>query len=162
MGICQDVDLPVFFPGMAAALRAAYTLAGRVADAVPLLTQAMDQVTMMERVEHQACCRLSLGEAQLLAGHLEEAQALAKHALAHARERQERGHQAYALCLLGEIAARRELPESESAEAHCRQPLTLAEELGMRLLQAIATLASELCISRMASVGKPAPRWPPP
>ncbi len=103
---------------------------------LPLLTQAMDQVTLMERVEHQACCRLSLGEAQLLAGHLEEAQALAEHALAHARERQERGHQAYALCLLGEIAARRELPESESAEAQYRQTLTLAEELGMRPLQA--------------------------
>ena len=43
MGICQDVDLPIFFPRMAAALGAAYTLGGRVADAVSLLTQAMEQ-----------------------------------------------------------------------------------------------------------------------
>ena len=43
MSICQDADLPVYFPLMAAALGAAYTLAGRVADAVPLLTQAMEQ-----------------------------------------------------------------------------------------------------------------------
>ena len=43
MGICQEADFPVFFPWMAAALGAAYTLGGRVADAVPLLTQAMEQ-----------------------------------------------------------------------------------------------------------------------
>ena len=43
VGLCQDADLPVWFPRMAAALGAAYTLAGRVADAVPLLTQAMEQ-----------------------------------------------------------------------------------------------------------------------
>ena len=48
MGICQDADLPVFFPRLAAALGAAYTLAGRVADAVPLLTQALEQTTAGE------------------------------------------------------------------------------------------------------------------
>ena len=45
VGICQDADLPLYFPLMAAALGAAYTLAGRIADAVPLLTQAMEQTT---------------------------------------------------------------------------------------------------------------------
>ena len=97
MGICQDAELPLCFPLMAAALGAAYTLAGRVADAMPLLTQAMEQTTAMQRVDHQALCRLSLGEAQLLAGHLEEAHALAEQALALAHAHQERGHQAYAL-----------------------------------------------------------------
>jgi hypothetical protein len=38
--------------------------------------------------------------------------------------------------LLGEIAAQREPPERESAEAHYRQALALAEELSMRPLQA--------------------------
>ena len=136
VGLCQDADLPLYFPWMAAALGAAYTLAGRVADAVPLLTQAMEQTTATETVGYQALCRLSLGEAQLLAGRLEEAHALAERALALAREHQERGHQAYALRLLGDIAARREPPESDQAEAHYRQALALAEELGMRPLQA--------------------------
>ena len=72
----------------------------------------------------------------MLAGRLEEAHTLAERALALAREHQERGHQAYALRLLGDIAARREPPESEQAEAHYRQALALAEELGMRPLQA--------------------------
>ena len=52
MGICQDADLPLCFPRMAAALGAAYTLAGRVADAVPLLTQALEQATAMETSAH--------------------------------------------------------------------------------------------------------------
>ena len=72
----------------------------------------------------------------MLAGRLEEAHALAERALALAREHQERGHQAYALHLLGEIAVRREPPEVDQAEAHYRQALALAEELGMRPLQA--------------------------
>ena len=87
-------------------------------------------------VYFQALCRLSLGEAQLLAGRLEEAHPLAERALAHAREHQERGHQAYALRLLGDIAARREPPESALAEDHYQQALALAEELGMRPLVA--------------------------
>ena len=90
----------------------------------------------MEAVVLQALCSLSLGEAQLLAGRLEEAHALAEQALALARAHQERGHQAYALRLLGEIAARREPPEREQAEAYYRQALALADELGMRPLVA--------------------------
>ena len=39
VSICQDAALPLFFPVIAAALGAAYTLGGRVADAVPLLVR---------------------------------------------------------------------------------------------------------------------------
>jgi class 3 adenylate cyclase/tetratricopeptide (TPR) repeat protein len=136
VGICQEVGLPAFFPRVAATLGAAYTLGGRVADAVPLLTQAMEQATAAAMVVFQVVCRLPLGEAQLLAGCLEEAYTLADGALAHAHAHQERGHQAYALRLLGEIAAHREPPDVAQAEAHYQQALTLAEELGMRPLQA--------------------------
>jgi predicted protein tyrosine phosphatase len=54
----------------------------------------------------------------------------------HTRQHQERGNQSYALRLLGDIAARREPPESALAEAHYQQALALAEELDMRLLVA--------------------------
>jgi tetratricopeptide (TPR) repeat protein len=73
--------------------------------------------------------------------HLEEAHALAERALALAREQQERGNEAYALRLLGDIAARREPPERKHAEAYYQQALALAEELGMRPLQAHCHLA---------------------
>ena len=56
--------------------------------------------------------------------------------MALAREHQERGQQAYALRLLGAVAAYREPRESALAEAHYRQALALAEALGMRPLQA--------------------------
>jgi tetratricopeptide (TPR) repeat protein len=134
--LCQDADLPGFFPMMAAPLGVAYTLDGRIADAVSLLTQAMEQAIAMKRVDHQAPCGLSLGEAQVLVGRMEEAHVLAEHTLALTREHHEHGSQAYALHLLGEIAARRNPPEVASAEAHYQQALALAEELGMRPLQA--------------------------
>jgi tetratricopeptide (TPR) repeat protein len=136
VSLCQDADLPWWFSWTAPALGAAYTMAGRVSKAVPLLTQALEQTMAMARVDFQALCRLSLGEAQLLAGRPEEAHALAEGALAHTREHGERGHQAYALRLLGDIAARRESPEIEQAEALYYQALALAEALGMRPLVA--------------------------
>ena len=135
-GLCQELDVLVFFPLIAAALGAAYTLDGRMAEAVPLLTQALEQATAMAQIRAQAHCRLALGEAHLLAGRLEEAHVVAEGALAHTRSYQERGHEAYALRLLGDIATRREPPEIALAETHYRQALTLADELGMRPLQA--------------------------
>jgi tetratricopeptide (TPR) repeat protein len=136
MGLCQEVDLPIYFPRMAAALGAAYTLGGHVSDAVPLLTQAMEQSAATAWVYLEMPCRLSLGEAHLLAGRLEEAHALTERTLALTRAHQERGNEAYALRLLGETAAHRTPPEAEQAAAHYQQALTLATELGMRPLQA--------------------------
>src|SRR4029453_11647855 len=134
--ICQEADLLNWYPRMAAALGAAYTLAGRIADAMPLLTQAMAQSLAMGSVQFEALYGLPLGEAQMLTGRLEEAYVLADRTLEHARRRQERSNQAYALRLLGDIAARRDPPVSDQAGDYYRQALSLAEELGMRPLQA--------------------------
>jgi tetratricopeptide (TPR) repeat protein len=111
-------------------------LAGRVAEAVPLLTEALEQTIAMEMVGQQAFCHVFLGRAYVLAGRLAEAHALAERALALAREYQQRIAQALALHLLGDIAARREPPECEPAAAHYQQALALADEFGMRPLQA--------------------------
>jgi class 3 adenylate cyclase/tetratricopeptide (TPR) repeat protein len=136
VGLCQDAYLPLYFPWMAPALGAAYILGGRIADAVPLLTQAMEQANITAMGGFQARCRLPLGEAHLLAGRLEEAHILAEQALTLARAHQERGHEAYALRLLGDIAAHRTPPDADVAAAHYRQALALADDLGMRPLQA--------------------------
>jgi len=136
VSICQDADLPAWSLWMAATLSAAYTLAGRIAEAVPLLTQTMAQSAETGMVIDQTRCRLALGEAQVLAGHLEEAQELAEQAQELARARQERGHQAYALRLLGDRTAWHAPPGNALAEAHYQHALALAEELGMRPLQA--------------------------
>jgi predicted ATPase len=134
--ICQEADLPFYFPWMAAALGATYTLSGRVADAVPLLTQALEQTIATEMVVYQAFCSLPLGEAHLRADRLEETHALAEQALTLARKYQEQGHQAYALRLLGDVAAHRQPPDVEPAAIHYRQALALADALGMRPLLA--------------------------
>ena len=136
VGICHEADLPAYFPELAVSLGAAYTLGGRVADAMPLLTQVLEQTSVTRMTRVLVLCRLSLGEGQRLAGRVEEAHALAEGALAHARTRQERGNEAYALRFLGDIASLRAPPERALAEAHYRQALTLAEELDMRPLQA--------------------------
>jgi tetratricopeptide (TPR) repeat protein len=134
--LCQEIGFSVHFIRWAASLGVAYTLSGRIADAVPLLMQAMEQTVATEMPGYQTLCSLPLGEAQMLAGHLEEAHALAEQALALTRAHQERGHEAYALRLLGEIAAHRAPPDVDQAAAHYRQALALADELGMRPLQA--------------------------
>jgi tetratricopeptide (TPR) repeat protein len=117
-------------------LGAAYTLGNRLADTISLLMHAIERTIATETASFQAQCRLSLGEAQMLTGRLEEAQALAEGALALANRHQEQGNRAYALRLLGQIAARRDPPECKQAEAHYQQAFALATELGMRPLQA--------------------------
>jgi hypothetical protein len=57
-------------------------------------------------------------------------------ALGLSRDRKQRGYEAYALWLLGEIAAHRDPPEVEPAEVFYRQSLALFDELGMGPLQA--------------------------
>ena len=127
VSISQNPDLSVWFTRMAPTLGAAYTLDARVADAVSLLTEALQRSAAMNRGNDEARCRLALGEAQLLAGNLEEAYALAERTLALAREHQERSNEAYALRLLGDIAAHRDPPEVDEAATHYRQALALAE-----------------------------------
>jgi tetratricopeptide (TPR) repeat protein len=77
-----------------------------------------------------------LSEAYLLAGRLEDALQGTHRALELADTHKERGSRARALRLLGEVAMRRDPSDVEQAATHCRQALTLAEELGMRPLQA--------------------------
>ena len=136
MDLYQNPGFRVGFLAIAPALGAAYTLAGRITDAVSLLTQALEQGTAAGDVSAQVGPLLRLGEAQVLAGRLEEGHALVERALGLARAHEELGNQAYALRLLGEIAARREPPQVEPAAAYYRQALALAEELGRRPLQA--------------------------
>jgi hypothetical protein len=77
-----------------------------------------------------------LGEAYLLADQNEAARVCAGRAVTLAREGGQRGNEAYALRLLGEIVAHAQPPETEPAEGYYHQAVTLGEELGMRPLVA--------------------------
>jgi tetratricopeptide (TPR) repeat protein len=71
-----------------------------------------------------------------MAGRHDEAMDLARQALELSRASNERGHQVWALRLLGEIAAQHDPPAAEQAETSYHQALALAEDLGMRPVQA--------------------------
>jgi tetratricopeptide (TPR) repeat protein len=77
-----------------------------------------------------------LGEGLLVAGRLERAHTVAQRALDLARAHHEAGHEAWAQWLLGEIAVERRSDDGAPAEAHYRNALALAEELGLRPLVA--------------------------
>jgi class 3 adenylate cyclase/tetratricopeptide (TPR) repeat protein len=133
LSVCRVAPISLF-PIMASLLGAAYGLAGRVAEALPLLEQAVEQATLSRLMYGQSLWVSLLAEGYLLAGRLEDAHTRAMQAVEYASTHKERGYQAYALRLLGEIAtARASLAE---AEVHYRQALALAEELGMRPLHA--------------------------
>jgi hypothetical protein len=71
-----------------------------------------------------------------LLGHAAEASDLAQQALAYSRARQRHGTQAQALFLLGQVAMQQELPRVHEATTYYQQARVLAEECGMRPLQA--------------------------
>ena len=77
-----------------------------------------------------------LSEVCRLAGRGEEAWQHARQALDLARQHKERGNEALALHQLGVVHAHADPPDAAQAEAHYQQALALAEELGMRPLQA--------------------------
>jgi tetratricopeptide (TPR) repeat protein len=136
MNLAQGAQLRVLAPVTASSLRVAYALDGRTAEAMPLLEQAVEQAMVMRVMRRHTLRVVWLSEAYLLAGRLDKAGTQAQRALEFSRAHQERGHEAYALRLLGEIAVHRDPPEVERAEDHYWQALALAEELGMRPLQA--------------------------
>jgi tetratricopeptide (TPR) repeat protein len=101
-----------------------------------LLEQAVRQSEALNVYFRYALWLAWLGEAYLLAGRADEACELAERAVERTTTHKERGHLAYALRLLGEITAQRQPPEVEQATEYYQQALALAEELGMRPLQA--------------------------
>jgi tetratricopeptide (TPR) repeat protein len=134
--ICQIGDVQLVLPWVASSLGYVYALGGRLREALPLLEQAVEQSASMQQLAYYPLWTAHLSESYLLSGRLEDACQRAEQALALSRDYKQRGHEAHALRLLGEIAAHRVPPEVEQAEACYRQAIALADELGMRPLLA--------------------------
>ncbi len=107
----------------------AYLLAGRLGAGLPLLEEAVST-----KGAHYRLRSAYLGEAYLQMGRHAEAMALAQRMLERSRDKSERGHEAWALRLLGEIHSHHEPPEVEKAEEYYHQALGVGEDLGMRPL----------------------------
>src|SRR5262249_10923845 len=123
-------------PLIASILGAAYALAGRIAEAIPLLDQTREHVTSMSRMAYREIVLTELSEALLLVDHVDEARTLAERLLDLSHTHTGHGYQAHPYRLLGDSATHRDPPDMAQAEAHYRQALALAEEMGMRPLQA--------------------------
>ena len=132
------MPLPFLVPRVAAPLGVAYARSGRVAEGLPLLEQAVEQQAAMRAMGFQALWVTHLSEAYLLAGRRGRGHA-ARPAGVGARPHRTRNaaHQAWALRLLGEVAAHADCTGGRvSRSTYYHQALALAEELGMRPLQA--------------------------
>jgi len=135
--ICRTAEIVSEVSRAVAQLGYAYLHSGRIADALTLLEQAVERPTMRRVYTLQVSW---LGEAYLLAGRREEAHRVASRGLSLARDKKERGYEAWALRLLGEIAAHKDSPDVGEAENHYGQAIALAKELGMRPLMAHCNL----------------------
>jgi len=136
VNLCRVFNFSLWFSETAAALGCAYALAGRVTEALPLLEEAEQKDGAIETTGGHALRLGYLGEAYLLAGHMQKAVQFAGRAVDLSRTNKERGYQAWALRLLGEIAARQDARQIELTANHYQRACTLAEELGMRPLVA--------------------------
>jgi class 3 adenylate cyclase/tetratricopeptide (TPR) repeat protein len=137
-GLSPELDEPStrVWPFVASALGAAYAHAGRLAEALPLLEAAVERAAAVKLKANQSIRLVRLAEAHVRAGRPESAYPLAAQALDLAQEHRERGHEAYAVRQLASIEVEREAPALDRAEEGYRKALALAEQLGMRPLQA--------------------------
>ena len=109
---------------------------GRGVAGLALVEHGVEQAFARGRARPLTTAVAWLSEAYLRVGRLADAHTHAVQALGLARQYQQRGQQAWALWLLGESTARQMSPEVELASGHYNQALALADELGMRPLQA--------------------------
>jgi tetratricopeptide (TPR) repeat protein len=119
-----------------AGLGYAYTLQGRLAEGRVLLEEAIGESVRTGAMRNYSLWVAGLSEVCRLAGRGDEAWQHARQALDLARQQKYRGEEAVALHQLGAVYAYASPPDAVPAEAYYQQALALADELGMRPLQA--------------------------
>jgi tetratricopeptide (TPR) repeat protein len=124
-------DFPSMVKQSIARMASAYALAGRGADALPLLAQSEHDLLVGRQITYIPA---ELIRGYLEVGRLDEALDHALRAHDAVQSANERGSRARVLQLLGDVVSRRE--EHARAEIPYRQALALADELGMRPLVA--------------------------
>jgi len=132
--LSEFAPVPVGFSYGASYLGYCLALEGRASEALPLLEKTTSPPISTTFVARHSLRMVYLGEAYLLAGRVGDGAEAATQALELARKHRERGHEGYAERLLGEVATKS--GQLAQAEAHYRNALCLAHELGMRPLAA--------------------------
>jgi len=112
----------------------AYVLTARIAEGLPMLADAVAQAGELRR-SGRALLVGRLAEALLWTQHPAEALVHGREALGLARAQHERGLEAWALAVMGDVSVGQASPALTEAGQHYRDALALARTLGMRPLQ---------------------------
>ena len=124
LDLCRTWQFVVGTPVVAATLGAAYALAGRADEALPLVAGAVEEFRRRQIHIWPALILLCAGTTYLSAGRIDEAASHAREALALTRRLGARGSEAHALCLAGDVAS---TGGAEDAEGYYREALALAD-----------------------------------
>jgi predicted ATPase len=136
LALCRVSDNRDWLQVIAAGLGYAHALQGHLTEGRALLEEALSESLRAGAQGNRAFWVVRLSEVCRLAGRGEEAWQHARQALDLARQQKARGDEALALHQLGAVYVHADPPDAAQAAAHYQQALALAEELGMRPLQA--------------------------
>jgi class 3 adenylate cyclase/tetratricopeptide (TPR) repeat protein len=134
--LCRRENTPLLFWIVTRLLGEAYARSERLAEGLPLLEQAAEQLGTMKSMRWYPGTVSALSTAYLLAGRLADALQSVRRALQLSHAHKQPGVEAEALRVLGDIQAGHAPPDVEAADAAYRQALALAEPRGMRPLAA--------------------------
>jgi transcriptional regulator with AAA-type ATPase domain/tetratricopeptide (TPR) repeat protein len=136
LAICRATgDWDLLRPTVAS-LGYAYALQGHLDEGLALLEEGIREGMRRGEVGNHTRWVAWLSDVYRLMGRSEEAWQQARQALDWARQLKNRGDEVLALYQLGAVYAHAHPPDAEQAETYYQQALALAEELGMRPLQA--------------------------
>jgi class 3 adenylate cyclase/tetratricopeptide (TPR) repeat protein len=133
---CREKNLDVWRPIPASLLGLTCILLGRLDEGLRLLEDGVALTEALGVRAYLALWTTHLGEGLLAAGQIERARVVTQRALQLAQAHKERGHQAWALRLQGDVAARGSRPDTDAAVDSYARALALAGELKMRPLVA--------------------------
>jgi tetratricopeptide (TPR) repeat protein len=131
--LCRTSQIVGVIPVVAATLGAAYALAGRADESLPLVAGAVEEFRGRQIHTRPALIPLWAGMIYLSVGRIDDAARHAREALALTRRLGARGSEAHALCLVGDVAS---AGRTDEADSRYGEALALANELGMRPLVA--------------------------
>ena len=136
LAACRDKQLVLWHPVPASLLGAALARAGRLERALPLLEDGVARTRGLGVIAYLARWTVHLGEGLLAAGRHGPAAEAARAALDLATRHHERGNEAEALRLAGELAAGGDAPDGAEAARRYREALEIAEALQLQPLAA--------------------------
>ena len=145
--VCEASDIAVQRPLLVSCLSTSHAYAGRLDHALELLENETEHTRWItgpgvQQLPFGKAMRMVwLSETYLLAGRMNEAEALARHVLEVLRVSKDKGSQAWLHRILGDAIIRQNPVNVAQAESNYADALQLATELGMRPLQAHCLLA---------------------